>query len=463
MASERGAFSSKLGFVAAAAGSAVGLGNIWRFPYEVGRNGGAAFLLIYLVCIVLIGYPIMTGEITIGRNTRSNPFRAYKKLGGTGWSMVGLLGIICGVMFLSVYNVVAGWAFGYFVGITFGDLMEVKNYGNYFTSSTADIADNFIYSLGFMVITAVIVSRGVSGGIEKASKILMPMLLILLVGLIIYSLTLPNAMEGVKYYLVPDFSAVTVSTIYTALGQAFFSLSMGMGALITYGSYIGKKDNITNSAGLVTATDTVVAFLAGLMVLPLVFSQGISPTAGPGLVFVALPGIFQAMGPFIGKIVGSMFFLLLCFAALTSTISLLEIPSSFLIDEKKWSRKKVVWLSALVIFVIGLPSMLSLGAVDFLTNFLHYEGQNKSFFDMVFDVFSDTLLPLGGLLMSIFISRRWGMKNFDDEIESGNPSYKTSIWRTFLHITLKYVSPISLGIIFVITILQKFMGIQIFG
>jgi len=463
MAASRGAFSSKLGFVAAAAGSAVGLGNIWRFPYEVGRNGGAAFLLVYLICIVLIGYPIMTGEITIGRNTRSNPYRAYKKLGGRNWSMLGLWGIICGVMFLSVYNVVAGWAFGYFVGITFGDLMSEPDFGGYFSSSIADISDNFIYSLVFMLITAGIVSRGVSMGIERASKILMPMLLILLIGLIIYSLSLPNAMEGVKYYLVPDFSAITISTIYSALGQAFFSLSMGMGALITYGSYIGKKDNITNSAALVTTTDTVVAFLAGLMVLPLVFSIGESPSAGPGLVFVALPGIFQAMGPLAGKIVGSTFFLLLCFAALTSTISLLEIPAAFIVDEKKMSRKKVVWFSAIGIFILGLPSMLSHGAVEWFTNFLYYEGQTKSFFDMVFDVFSDTGLPLGGLLMSIFISRKWGLKNFDDEISSGNETYKNSIWRKFLHFTIGYVSPIFLGIIFVITILQKFLGIHIFG
>jgi len=463
MAASRGAFSSKLGFVAAAAGSAVGLGNIWRFPYEVGRNGGAAFLLVYLICIVLIGYPIMTGEISIGRNTRSNPFRAYRKLGGLNWGLLGIWGIICGVMFLSVYNVVAGWAFGYFIGITFGDLMSEQDFGAYFTSSTADVSDNLIYSFAFMLITAAIVSKGVAGGIEKASKILMPLLLVLLIGLIIYSLSLPNAMEGVKYYLIPDFSAITVSTIYSALGQAFFSLSMGMGALITYGSYISKKDNITNSAALVTSIDTAVAFLAGLMVLPLVFSIGESPSAGPGLIFVSLPGIFQGMGPVAGKIVGSTFFLLLCFAALTSTISLLEIPSAFLVEEKKWSRKKVVWLSAIAIFLIGLPSMLSHGAVDALTNFLSYEGKTKSFFDFVFDVFSDTGLPFGGLMMSIFISRKWGMKNFDKEIASGNDSYLTSIWRTFLHITLKYVSPILLGVIFVITILEKFLGIKIFG
>jgi len=458
----RGAFSSRIGFVAAAAGSAVGLGNIWRFPYEVGRNGGAAFLLVYLICIILIGYPIMAGEITLGRNTGSNPYRTYRKLGNRNWSLVGLWGILCGIMFLSVYNVIAGWSFGYFVDITFGNLLSVEDFGAYFSASTADISDNLIYSFVFMLITAVIVSRGIRGGIEKASKILMPLLLLLLLGLIGYSLTLPNAMEGVKYYLIPDFSLINVQTIYSALGQAFFSLSLGMGALITYGSYISKNENISISAGLVTFTDTLVAFLAGLMIFPLVFSMGQSPSAGPGLVFVALPGIFQQMGPITGKIVGSGFFLLLCFAALTSTISLLEIPTTFLVDEKKWPRKWIVWTGAIIIFIIGLPSMMSQGAVDGLTNFLYYEGRSKAVFDVVFDVFSDMGLPLGGLLMSIFIARRWGMKNFDEEQSQGNSRYRNSIIKVFLNVTIRWISPIMLSIIFVVTILQKFLGIIIF-
>jgi NSS family neurotransmitter:Na+ symporter len=459
----RGAFGSRLGFVAAAAGSAVGLGNIWRFPYEAGRNGGAAFLLVYIICIIIIGYPIMAGEISMGRSSRANPYRAYTTLGNRNWRWVGLWGIICGIMFLSVYNVVAGWAFGYFIQITFMDLMTIQDYGGFFTDYTSSIGANFFYSLAFMLITAMIVSRGIQGGIEKASKILMPILLALLLGLIIYSLTLPNAMEGVKYYLIPDFGKINVRTVYSALGQAFFSLSLGMGALITYGSYINKNDNIAGSAGLVTGADTIIAFLAGLMIFPLVFSMGQSPEAGPGLVFVALPGIFQQMGPVVGKIIGSGFFLLLCFAALTSTISLLEIPTSFLVDEKKWPRKLVAWVGAIVVFLIGLPSMLSQGAVEGLSNFLHYEGQAKSFFDVVFDVFSDTGLPLGGLLMVIFITRKWGIDKFDEENASGNENYMTSLVRKFLHFSIRWVTPILLATIFVITILQKFLGIQVFG
>src|SRR5690606_27507132 len=206
-------------------------------------------------------------------------------------------------------------------------------------------------------------------GIEGAAKLLMPALFFILVSLIVYGLTLPNAMDGVRFYLFPDFSLLTVRSVYSALGQAFFSLSLGMGALITYGSYVSKQDNIISSAGLVTVTDTTVSFLAGMMIFPLVFSTGQSPSEGPGLVFVALPAVFESMGPFLGKFIGGSFFLLLCFAALTSTISLLEVPVAYLVDEKKWSRKKAVIVMAIIIFGIGLPSMLGFGAVDAFTNF----------------------------------------------------------------------------------------------
>lgn len=459
----RGTFSSRIGFIAVAAGSAVGLGNIWRFPYETGENGGAAFLLIYLVCMVLIGFPVMVSEITIGRNAQLNPYGSYAKLGGKKWGLLGLWGILCAVMFLSVYNVVAGWAFGYFLKISFGDLLAVSDFGAYFGAHTSSITANFMFSLGFMAITAFIVAKGVQGGIEAAAKILMPILFTLLIGLIIYSLTLDNAWEGVKYYLIPDFSAVSIKTIYDALGQAFFSLSLGMGALITFGSYLSKKDNIAKSAALVTLADTSVAFLAGLLIFPLVFSQGQSPSAGPGLIFVALPGIFQEMGPIAGRVIGGSFFLLLCFAALTSTISLLEIPVGFAVDQKKWGRKKVTAIFAIIIFIIGLPSMLSQGAVGWLTEFMYFEGKTQAFFDMVFAVFSDVGLPLGGFLMSVFISRRWKMSNFNEEVATGNPHYNGSFLSKFLNFAITIFVPIFLGIMFVATVLQKFFGVAIFG
>ena len=458
----RGNFSSKFGFIAAAAGSAIGLGNIWQFPYVTGQNGGAAFLLIYIGWILFLGLPIMIGEIAIGRKTRSNPYGAYKQLGGKSWALVGLFGILCGIMILSFYNVVSGWAFGYFVQVTFGDLLHEPDYGSFFGSYVENFADNLIYSLCFMVITAYIVYQGIKKGIEGAAKLLMPALLVLLVSLVIYGLTLPNAMEGVTFYLLPDFNLITGASIYSALGQAFFSLSLGMGALITYGSYVGKDDNIISSAGLVTVTDTSVALLSGLMIFPLVFSTGQSPSEGPGLVFVALPAVFESMGPFMGKFIGGSFFLLLCFAALTSTISLLEVPVSYLVDEKKWSRGKAVAVMAAIIFAVGVPSMLGFGAVDMFTSFANYEGASKSVMDVVQDVFYVVGLPLGGFLMSIFIATKWKVENMSEEVSKGNPNYKGSFLEKFITIMISYICPLVLGVMFILTMLQKFFGVAVF-
>ncbi len=457
----RGGFSNKLGFIAAAAGSAVGLGNIWQFPYVTGQNGGAAFLLVYVGWIFLIGLPVMVGEIAVGRRTQANPYGAYKELGGKYWALVGLLGIICGVMILSFYNVVAGWAFGYFLELSFGNLLNETDYSGFFSAYVADYGDNFFFSLAFMVITAFIVYRGVQKGIEGTSKILMPTLFLILIVIIVYGLTLPNAMDGVAFYLLPDFSLINGRTIYTALGQAFFSLSLGMGALITYGSYINKNDNIVNSAALVTIADTAVAFLAGLMIFPLVFSQGQSPSEGPGLVFVALLGVFQTMGPVIGKVVGGGFFLLLCFAALTSTISLLEVPVAYLVDERKWGRRKAVSVMAAAIFAIGLPSMLGFGAVDAFTNFITYEGVNKSFMDLVQDIFFVVSLPLGGFLLSVFIATRWKTTELSKEISNGNASYTGSLLEKFFNTMICYVCPVVLGVMFLLTVLQKFFGVEL--
>ena len=457
----RGNFSSKFGFIAAAAGSAIGLGNIWQFPYVTGQNGGAAFLLLYIGWILFIGLPIMIGEIAIGRKTLSNPYGAYKALGGKSWALVGLFGILCGIMILSFYNVVSGWAFGYFINVAFGNLLQESDYSGVFGDFVYNFGDNLIYSLGFMLITAFIVYQGVQKGIEGAAKLLMPMLFVLLISLIVYGLTLPNAMDGVRFYLFPDFSLINGASIYSALGQAFFSLSLGMGALITYGSYIGKDDNIVSSAGLVSITDTSVSFLAGLMIFPLVFSTGQSPSEGPGLVFVALPAVFESMGPLLGKFIGGAFFLLLCFAALTSTISLLEVPVSYLVDEKKWSRGKAVIVMAAVIFTVGVPSMLGFGAVDMFTNFAEYEGGSKAVMDVVQDVFYVIGLPLGGLLMSIFIARKWTIENMSEEVSIGNPGYKGSLLEKFITIMISYVCPAVLGIMFILTILQKFFGISL--
>lgn len=463
MENQRGTFSNRLGFIAATAGSAVGLGNIWKFPYEVGENGGAAFLVIYLFFAFVICMPIMVGEISMGRHTRSNPYGAFRKLGGKGWGIVGFFGVLCGVFILSFYNVVAGWAFGYFLQISFGDLLGQSDYSAYFGEYVSHVGDNLLYSLAFMVLTALIVIAGVKKGIERWTKILMPMLIALIIGLIIYGLTLKNASEGLKFYLVPDFSQVTGQTYYMALSQAFFSLSLGMGALITYGSYISKSDNIITSAALVTTADALIAFMAGLLIFPLVFFQGIEPTEGPGLVFVSLPGIFEAMGPVLGKVVGGGFFLLLCFAALTSTVSLLEVPTAYLTDETRFSRKKAVVGLAAIIFVLGLPSMLGQGAVGIFTEFVTYGGETKSFMGVIIDVFSDVGLPLGGFLISIFVAYRWRTQRAADEIEQGHPQFRGSMGEKFFNVVISYISPLVVGVMVIIIFLNKFGGYSILG
>ena len=313
-----------------------------------------------------------------------------------------------------------------------------------------------------MVITALIVMLGVKRGIESSAKIMMPALFLILIGISIFGLMQPNAMAGVNFYLFPDFGQINGATIYSALGQAFFSLSLGLGGLITYGSYLSRKENIVKSAMFVSLTDTLVAFLAGMMIFPLVFSQGQSPSEGPGLVFVALPGIFQAMGPVLGAVIGASFFLLLCFAALTSTISLLEIPVAFLMDELKWSRRKAVIVMSALIFMIGIPSMIGFGGVDFFTDFTFYEGRVKSFMDVITDIFSVIGLPLGGWLMTIFIATRWKAKNLSEELSHGYEGYKGSLVERFINTMIVYVSPLVLGFVFVLTILQKFFNISLF-
>ncbi|MBK5279362.1 MAG: sodium-dependent transporter [Bacteroidia bacterium] len=459
--SNRGSFSGRLGFILAAAGSAVGLGNIWRFPYLAGQNGGAAFLLIYLICVFALCFPVMVGEIAIGRNAQTDAYGSYKKLGGGKWGYLGLFGILAGIFILSFYNVVAGWAFGYFLEISFGDLLNQTNYGQYFGNYVNDISDNFWFSLGFMVFTALIVSQGVQKGIEMANKIMMPALYIILLGLIVYSLTLPNAIEGVKFYLIPDLSEIKTQTIFDGLRQAFFSLSLGMGALITYGSYVSKNQNIVSSAAVISIADSSVAFLAGLMVFPMVAAINAYDVQGPSLVFVVLTEVFHNMGPIAGRIVGGSFFLLLCFAALTSTVSLLEVPAAYLVDQKKLPRKTVVWGLALLIFVLGLPSMLSQGMIPFLNKLSFYK--ERDFLSFVSDM-CDISLTVGGGLMCIFIRNRWKIANMNNELAIGNPTYFGSLLKKYIDFAIMWLCPIILGILSILIIIDKFWGIEkIFG
>ncbi len=456
----RGAFNSRIGFILAAAGSAVGLGNIWKFPFEVGEGGGAIFLVMYLAFCFILCFPVMVTEIAIGRKTQKNPVGAFNALGFSKWNFVGKMGILCGVLILSFYNVVAGWAFGYFLEMVSGNFGIGANFGGYIN----DIGRVGLYGALFMFATAWIVSKGISGGIERAAKFLMPTLVGMILLLVAYALTLPNAMNGISFYLVPDFSEVNLGVVGSALGQAFFSLSLGMGALITYGSYVSKQDNIVQSAAFITLADVGIAFIAGLMMFPFVFSQGLEPQGGPGLIFVTLPGIFETFGGSMGIIIGSAFFLLLSFAALTSTVSLLEVPVAYVVDELKIERKHAVWVVALVIFLIGVPSMIANGDSQFFTSFITYIGAAAptDFMTFVGDVANDTLLPLGGFLIVMFAAYVWKKENLNEEMEIGFPN-KNSLVLKYIDFAVSYLCPVVLGCLFILTVLNKYFGISLFG
>jgi NSS family neurotransmitter:Na+ symporter len=437
--SSRGTWTSRLGFILAAAGSAIGLGNIWRYPYVTGQNGGAAFVLIYLGCVLFIGVSVLIAELALGRRTTLNPVGAIKSTSSSRlWPGVGYLGILTAIGILSFYLVVAGWTIGYLFKTAF-------HVGGTFAEFIHDPTTEIGYFTIFLFLTTFVVLGGVEKGIERWSKILMPLLFLILVGLMVFSLTLEGASKGVEFYLKPDFSKITGSTILAALGQAFFSLSLGMGTMITYGSYLSKNESIPYSATAVAISDTTIAFLAGLVIFPALFSAGMDPAAGPALVFNVLPTIFERMPG--GTIVGVLFFTLLIIAALTSAISLLEVPVAFLVDQKKWTRKKAVWVITAITFVMGLPSALSQGTVDFLSNVtLPHPNPGQpplatGFLDIMNFLFGSFSLTVGGLLICIFVGWVWGARNAVEELRIGaSPSaeWYIGLWQ----VLIRYVSPV---------------------
>lgn len=456
----RGNFSGRAGFIAAAAGSAVGLGNIWGFPYEVGAGGGGVFVLVYLFFCFTLCFPVMITEIAIGRKSGRNAVGAFEALGHKRWNFIGKLGLLSGVLILSFYNVIAGWALGYTFEMGSGNF-EVAND---FTAYTSNVWRVGSFGLLFMVATAIIVSKGIAGGIEKAAKFLMPALIFMILGLVIYGVSLPNAFAGLKFYLLPDFSKLTLDVIFNAMGQAFFSLSLGMGALITFGSYVRKEDNLITSAVLITLADVGIAFLAGLMIFPLIgyISGGdLNGVArGPELIFVTLPSVFGDIGGVAGAVLGTSFFALLCFAALTSTVSLLEVPVSYLVDELKLKRKYAAWLMAGIVFVVGVPSLLGNGYSVYFTEFITYFNAETStdFLSFIVNLANDSFLPLGGCLIVFYAAYIWKKENLNAEIAIGNPRYEKSLIRKYLNIALLYFVPLALAIIFVMTVLVTFFG-----
>lgn len=447
MSTNRGQWGSKFGFIMAAAGSAVGLGNIWRFPYLTGENGGAAFVFLYVICVVFIGAPMLINEIAIGRLTGKGPVGAMQRFGANPiWRfLVGVLPLLVTFVVLSYYSVIAGWTVGYIynslfaIDITFAEFIATPEYVVPLHAAV-------------IVMTLLIVIGGVSGGIEKATKILMPALFVILIIIIFRSITLPGAGKGIEYYLLPDFTKINGKVALDALTQVFFSLGIGWGMMITYGSYLPKTQNIVTSSLWVGAMDTSVALLAGLMVFPAVFAFNGNVSQGPTLVFTVLANIFQVM-PF-GHIAGALFFLLLFFAAITSTISMLEAPSAYFIDNKGWNRKKAAILVAILAFLFGIPSALSTGSNEFLTSMeVNFFGTKvASFTDILDHAFGKLFMMM--VVLSTCLYTGWFMKIdlIVEEITLGSPSFKTAtllgipIYK-FWVFAVRYICPVVIGLV----------------
>jgi len=441
---QRDRWGSKLVFVFAAAGSAIGLGNIWRFPLMVGLNGGAIFVFVYIAAVVLIGFTVMLAEFAIGRHTEKNPVGAYNAIKPRSpWKLAGYLGVFGCACFLSFYGVVAGWAFGYFYKTIFGTFKGEITWQAAEITFTNFAARPFeiIFCLFVIIgLTTLIISRGVKAGIERWSKILMPLLFGLIVLLAIRAVTLPGAGTGLSFYLKPDFSKLSTTVIFYAVGQAFFSLSIGIGTMITYASYLSKKDNLVSSAGWVCLFDSLIALLAGFIIFPTLFATpGITPDKfepSTGLMFQVFPIIISKIPG--GYIFGILFFFLLMVAALTSTISLLEVPVAYLVDERTWPRKKAALLVGLFCFLLGVPSGLSNGGIEIFTkwNFMKH-------MDLVF---GNIVLALGGLILSLFVGYVWKIKNALKEISSGNTLFRLkSLWV----FNIKFLAPVVIIIILI--------------
>lgn len=443
--SGREQWGSKLGFILAAAGSAIGLGNIWKFPYIAGENGGASFIFIYLICIAVIGLPVLIAEILLGRTTQRNPVGAFKNLSNSKfWIGVGGMGVVSGFLILSFYAVIAGWSIGYVVEAIVGNFAQY-NTGASSSAHFNSLVTNVFWDVGyftlFMIITMMFVFLGIRKGIERGSKIMMPILLALLIVLMVRGITLDGSEKGLEFLLHPDWSKINAQAILIALGHAFFTLSLGMGAMLTYGSYMSKKDSVPSAALQIIILDTVIALIAGVAIFTSVFAVGLDPSAGPGLIFHTIPATFAKMPG--GYFFSILFFILLSIAALTSAISLLEVVVAYFVDELGWDRKKAVFILGFITFLLGLPSALSFNVLADFTLF------GKNFFDLVDFLASNIFLPLGGFLIAIFVGYVWkfdevlsNLKEGADDLFDNYPNV-ISTWKFFL----KYLSPVLIFIV----------------
>ncbi len=441
--SGRGTWGSKIAFILAAAGSAIGLGSLWRFPLMVGRMGGAVYVFAYILAVFFIGFTEMLAELAIGRYSQKNPVGAFEAIRpGSGWKYLGYTGVITTIAILSYYAVVAGWAFGYLYKTIFGLFRNVT------WESSAAIFDRFVSNsweslfcfLIVMGITTYIISRGIQAGIERFAKVLMPLLFILMIFLAIRALTLPGAGKGIAFYLKPDLAKIDVKVLFFAIGQAFYSLSLGMGIMITYGSYISKRENLVSSAGWVCFSTTLVAFLAGIIIYPTLFATpGLTPekfAPSLGLMFQTIPLVIAKLPG--GFLFGFLFFILLQVAALTSTISLLEVPVAFLIDEHNWRRSKAALFLGGISFFLGIPSALSVGASTALTRF--------GFFNKMDLLFGNVLLAIGGLGVLIFLVYFWGIKPALEEIRTGCPRFRLQPLWIF---NVRFLAPLAILILLI--------------
>lgn len=460
-AAPRDTWGSKLGFVMAAAGSAVGLGNIWKFPYTAGESGGGAFVAIYLFFVIFIGFSVMLTEFAIGRKTGLSAVGAFKST-DRRWTFTGVLGVFSGLLIMGFYPVVGGWALAYIFKVGGGLLSTPDTIGSSFGAFISDPVQPLLWMGIYLLLNIVIVMRGVSGGIEKAGKVLMPLLFIILIIVSVKGLMLPGAMAGLEFLFMPDFSKVDSNVVLAALGQAFFSLSLGMGCMMTYGSYLKKQENLVQTTGMVTAMDTGVAILAGVAMFPAMFAFGMEPAAGPGLVFVVVPQLFSEMGGVIGLVLALLFFIGLTVAALTSSVSLLEVVVSYLIDEKGMKRSTAVVSSSVVMASLCVFASLSLG------------GVGPKLFDTgafdIFDLLTDKIfLAVGGMLVCIFAGWRLSREELEKEVtNNGEVSFPLfGVWYNLV----KYIIPVAIAIVAVMGIKSGFesgkgeimvLGISIF-
>ena len=450
-----GQWSSRWIFILAATGSAVGLGNIWRFPYLAGENGGGAFVLVYLFCVVMMGIPIMMAEILLGRRGRKSPVNTMHTLAAeeglnSNWYLLGWLGVIAGFIILSYYSVIAGWTIAFIFKTGMGDFIGLN--ADQTTAIFSELISNPVVLLFwhtiFMFLTIYVVSRGVKSGLEQAVKFLMPALFILLLIMVAYAMSTEKFFDGLSYLFIPDFDSLADKNLFSdvflpALGQAFFSLSIGMGAIMIYGSYLSKESSITFNCFVIALADTSVAILAGIAIFPIVFTYGLEPSGGPGLIFISLPIAFGQM-PF-GTFFGSLFFILLMFAAWTSSISLLEPAVSWLVENRNMTRIKAAYIAGFIAWFLGLLTVLSFNHWAFEFTFAGTIKEN-GLFD-IFDILtSNIMLPLGGVLVAIFTSWLMSRSSTIDELGVGDKNiYK--IWRFIV----RYIAPLGVIIIFLNT------------